>query len=229
MKISARIEPIDRDLQVLFKEDLSPQARSAALAAFAKEQLAEAQAQNQRAIGRVPPHETIVDQRRGAPVESVKPDGTIVFEFELLDDLFAWIGEQLVRHAPVLTGRYRSSFLFFADGVEVEPGAKPPAASEYVFVNSVPYARKIERGHSDQAPNGVFEAVAALAKKRFGNLASIKFSYRAIQGGAMVPYAPVQRTVGRDKRGRFTATGRDRTAQRQEHSSRQPAIVINLR
>lgn len=208
MVIRTRIQPIQRDTQVMISEMLSPKARSAALANFAKEQLAEAQEHNHRIMGRVPPHETYVDRRRGAPLESVKPEGTIVIEFDLLDDLFAWIGEQLVKHAPVLTGRFQRSFAFFADGVEIEPGAALNTAQEYVFLNTQPYARKIERGQSDQAPDGVFEAVAALAKKRFGNVVNIRFSYRT----------PIAAASG---------SGREKRAA--DRANRQPAIVITTR
>lgn len=184
MAIRTRIEPIERDIAVLFADDLSPEARSMQLAAYAREQFDAVQAENTRIIGQTPPHEQFVDGRRDAPLESVKPDGRIVFEFDLINELFAWIGEQLVVHSPVLTGRYQRSHLFFADGVEIAVGAVPPEAREYAFVNAVPYARKIERGLSDQAPDGVYEAVAALASRRFGNVARIRFTYRTIAGSA---------------------------------------------
>lgn len=204
MVVRTRIEILDRDIDLIFATTLSPQERSAELARHAKAALAEAQTINAGALGMVPPHETFVDGRRGAAVESVKPDGVVVFEFELLSDLFAWIGEQLVLHAPVLTGAYRRSFRFFSDGLEVEPGSAVPNAREYMFLNVQPYARKIERGLSDQAPDGVFQAVAVLAKARFGNLAMIRFSYRSPGPAAM----------------------RVKGSQKAERSSRVPAIVI---
>ena len=64
-----------------------------------------------------------------------------------------------------------------------------------MFLNTQPYARKIEgdlsrEPSSKQAPEGVYEAVATLAQRRFGNVAMIRFSYRtpidgAIAGGRM--------------------------------------------
>ncbi len=209
MAISTKINAIEKDIDLLLKEELSPEARRAMMASFAREELSKAQAANQQALGHEPPYETFVDGRRGAALESVNADnGTILFAFELLDDLFEWIGEQLVLHAPVLTGKFRNSFRFYADGAEIDPGANVPAAREYVFLSTVPYARKLERGHSDQAPNGVFEVVAALAKGRFSNLANIRFSYRTPEASAA-----------------DTAKAR-KTA---DHASRSPAIVITLR
>ena len=53
------------------------------------------------------------------------------------------------------------------------------------MLSSVAYAGKIEGKHkppeSRQAPNGVFEAVAALARMRYPQL-DISFSYRAPLG-----------------------------------------------
>ena len=179
-KVTTRIEPIERSIMLAIREGEPPAERGRRLAGYARQALAEAQEVNRRATGVVPPHSTYVDGRLGAPLESVKPDGVIVFEFDLLNDLFEWIGEMLVANSPVLTGRYASSHAFFADGVKVEPGADLPEAGEYAFVSTTPYSRKIERGLSPQAPEGVYEAVALLARRRFGNIASIRFSYRAL-------------------------------------------------
>lgn len=228
-RVSTRIEPFDRNIVLAIQEGEPPADRGRRLATYARQALADAQEINRRATGHVPPHETFVDGRKGAPLESVKPDGVIVFEFDLLNDMFEWIAEMLIKHSPVLTGEYQDSHIFFADGVEVEPGGALPAAEEYVFLSPVPYARKIERGLSSQAPDGVYEAVAAMAKSRFGNLAHIRFSYRSFQGGGINSYIPAARTTGRNKRGRFTA-GESIAAERaREHATRQPAIVIQMR
>ncbi|CAH1670751.1 MULTISPECIES: hypothetical protein [unclassified Chelatococcus] len=234
MAVRVRAKFVNRDVVAFVKQGVSAEATAKIRANVARQVLADAQEQNRRATGRVPEHETYVDGRKGAPLESVKPTGTVVFEFDLYEGVFAWIGEQLVLHSPALTGDYRASHLFLADGVPIEAGAKVPEAGEYVFVNSQPYARKIERGQSDQAPDGVYEAVAALAARRFGNIAAIKYSFRALDNGALLAYQPAARVVKRIARGqfgagRFTATGEDRTAQRREQSLRQPAIVIRLR
>jgi hypothetical protein len=178
MAVRTRIEPIDRDIAAIIGTDLSPKARSAALAAFGRQELAKAEQQNARALGAVPDHDRFVDGREGAPLETVRPDGTILFEFHLLGDLFEWIEAQLILNAPVRSGRFARSFVFFADGVEADPTRAPPA-SEWVFINTTEYARKIERGSSSQAPDGLFEAIAGLANRRFGNLARVRFSFRS--------------------------------------------------
>ena len=90
-------------------------------------------------------------------------------------------------HSPVLTGRFAKSHELFADGVDTENPNIAPPAEEYVFLNTQPYARKIERGRSPQAPDGVYQAVATLAQRRFGNIARITFSYREVRGGERNP------------------------------------------
>lgn len=220
MSVRTRVEPIARDVELVLAETLSPEARSQALAAFARDQLAEAQAGNEATLGRRPGHETFVDGRRGAPVESVRPDGTIVFAFDVVQDLLAWIGEQLVLYSPVRSGRYAASHVFFADGVQMEPGAATPAAEEYAFVNVLPYARKIERGLSPQAPDGVYEGVALYARRRFGNVARIAFTYRQPLSGAVVDWAG----------SRSLPEMRPNARRRQLHQDvRNPAIVIRTK
>lgn len=197
MALKTRVQPIVRDLELFQAADLGPKARSAMLAAFAAETIEEAKAQNKQVLGVVPPYEVFVDGREGAPLTSVKPDGVIRAEFELINEALAWIFQQLQIHSPVLTGQYARSHELFADGVDVgNPNVAPPA-EEYVFLNTQPYARKIEgyRGlggvthrapSSPQAPDGVYQAVATLAQRRFGNVAKITFSYRTAIGGDII-------------------------------------------
>lgn len=181
----------DRDpvltLNALADEITSPQAQSARLAAFARESIDEARAVNRKATGRDVAYEVTVDRQKGKPIEQVKPDGIVFAEFELIAGAIEWIGDELLKASPILTGKYMRSHLLFVDGVEHQIGAELPAgASEYAFVNGQPYARKIERGQSDQAPDGVYEVIAAMASKRFGNQARIRFTYRSISGSKAV-------------------------------------------
>lgn len=203
MAVQTRVEPINRDIELLLSEELSPSARSQQLATFAGESIEEAKQQNGKILGRIPRSQTFVDGKEGAPLASVRPDGVIVTEFELLTDTLRWISEQLQLHSPVggkgdrHPGLYRRSHTLFADGIETEIGAVLPDATEFVFINLVPYARKIERGSSSQAPDGVYQAVAALARRRFGNIARISFTYRAAVGGAFVGGRAGNKSEGR--------------------------------
>lgn len=173
----------DRAIDVVIARHLSPEARATKLAAFAKEKLSEAQAAHRSARGTVPRHETIVDRRRGATVDSVRPDGEIIFEFELIRTVLVTIADMLAQASPVLTGEYRRSHILFADGQETTPEKAPATAEEFAFVNVAPYARRIEAGLSPAAPEGVYDVVAALAAKRFGNIARIRFTFRSVTSG----------------------------------------------
>lgn len=186
MTVRTRVEPIDRDIALILSEDLSPKARSQTLARIAGEQIGEAREINRTVLGRAPRYTVSVDGKDGASLESVRPDGTIVAEFELFSDVLVWIANQLETHSPRKSGRYIKGHSIFADGVEIEATATVPSAQEYVFINTLPYARKIERGQSSQAPDGVYQVVATLARRRFGNIAKISFSYRTVLSGSTI-------------------------------------------
>lgn len=218
----SRIDPIEQDIALLIRQDLSPEAQSAVLAAYARETLAEVQAANEAVLGHVSPHHTYVDGREGASEDRVRPAGIIVYEFDLMLELFVWIDDQLRQHSPVGSGRdkhpglYKSSHLFFADDQPAEPLSPPAGAQQFVFVNDQPYARKIE------AAEGVYEAVAAMAQRRFGNIAKIAFGWRSLKGGAVGEWA------GRDSAKRHAAAHR-RQSDAGEWLTRQPSIVITVR
>ena len=228
MATKFELDPMFREVKVAFPEVFSDKAKSEALARFAKEHIDAANAQNARIVGHPVPYDVRVDGNEGARLSSVRPHGRIEAEWTFFDDLFAWIGEKLVQHSPVgrmedprpgHPGLYMASHLFLVDGREVRPGERPPPmASEYVFVNAQPYARKIERGLSSQAEDGVYETVATLANNRWGNLARIRFSYRSLLGSSVHAWAKTTKMVSKAKGPR-----------REQWLTRQPAIVITPR
>jgi hypothetical protein len=204
MIISTQLEAIDRDIALIVSEELSPQAQNKALIEFAREQIDLAVEEDKSALGRVPSYVTFINGAIGAP-EQFRLNSVLTVEFDLVEDVLTWIAEELRRTSPVRTGRYQASHKLYADGREVDP-EHVPAASEYVFINELPYAHKIETGESQLAPKGVYELVAGKAAQRFGNMARIRFSYRAPFAGGLVG-------------GRF--------GNRVEN--RRPAIIITLR
>lgn len=225
--LTTKVEPIDRDVRLIIDEMLSPQARSAMFAADAKMFLDDADNTNKAILGRIPRNHTFVDGRDGARLESVKPDGVVVREYELVIDLLRWIADDLVAHSPIgrtsagdkHPGLYKASHTLFADEKEIPVGAEIPQADEYVFTNIVAYARKIEGGSSRQFDH-VYEGTASRARARFGNVARILFTYRGLIGrssgsGSLInPLndptrgGPRVRVGGAGKdRGRFAASG----------------------
>jgi hypothetical protein len=192
--------------------------RSFRLAQFAEKALDLVQENNARITGKKNnKYKTWVDGRPEAPLRTVKPDGTIIFEFQILDEIFEWIGNELVRNSPIKSGRYSESHVFLAENTQVLPGEPiPPNSDWFVFVNTQPYARKIERGLSWQAPDGVYQGVAGVAARRFRNLADIYFGYRSLLFGGIDSWASTTRMPSPSRRGKNRA----------EWLRRQPAIII---
>lgn len=212
----------------MISRDIATAARQKMAADYARSLLAEGIAQNRQATGRDIPYTQTVDGRRGAPFESVNPDnGRILFMFDVVsNELFVWIADQIVKHAPRGTvthdhGRYADAFKLLAGGRELAIGEALPKADEYVFLNAMPYARKIERGLSDQAPQGVLQAVAKLARIRFRDVANITFEHRSYMGGPVHDWAKLRRPskTGYSRRKRNAALAKD---------IRQPAIIVRL-
>jgi len=187
MPVTIRLQPLTRDVDVLVG-GLDAEDASELLAAFAEEEIDDAKALNASILGKVPPYKVFVDGKLGAPLESVQPTGVIVAEFEFVTEVLIWISQQLTTFSPVKSGLYKRSHELFADGRHVEQiDELIPIAEQYVFVNTVPYARKIERGLSSQAPDGVYQAVASLAQRRFGNIARSNFTFATLPGGERNP------------------------------------------
>lgn len=187
MTVTTKVELLDRDIALMVSDLLSPEAQSQAIADFAESALEDALAVDTAAIGETPSYETIVDGRPGAALSSVRPDGTIVFVFDLITQVVTWIEYQLITHSPIRTGRYQKSHRIYIDGGAEFDGSQIPAdAKEIVFAPTVPYARLIEPhgnqpGESKQAPDGVYQAVAELARREFGGV-KISFGYRSVAG-----------------------------------------------
>jgi hypothetical protein len=221
MALKTRIDSVATDVKLMLDAALSPQAQSQAFAAYAEAAIADADATNRRVLGRVPPRTVTVDGARGAALSSVRPNGSIVAEWELIGEVLIWIGLTLKARSPFVSGDYQRAHTLYADGVEVAIGGNVPPADEYVFLNPLPYARKIEIGKTKagrdfviQVPNRIYERTAKDAAARFGNLAVIKMGYRAPFNSAIL--------AGSGSRGKSAAT-------RFERDLRVPAIVITLR
>lgn len=220
MAVRVKIDPIERVTTASLLATLSLPEQKAAAADFVRANIAEADAINKRVLGRMPPRTITVDGRQGAALESVNPSGgKVVIEYDLIADVLIWIGHALVERSPVVSGAYRRGHTLFADGAEIAQSRDIPPANEYVFLNQVPYARKIEIGKTKsgrafvmQVPNRIYERTAKDARSRFGNLADIRFAYRQTTGAYTL-----RRSSGR---------GRARQAGAAVNA---PAIIIRLR
>lgn len=188
MALKIKIDPIERVTAASIRSDLDLPEQRRAAGEFARQGIAEADQVNRRVLGRVPPRTITVDGRQGAPLESVKPDGgSIIVEYELVGDVLRWIAGALRERSPVVSGKYRDSHTLFADGRETKIGEQiPSGVTEFVFLNTQPYSRKIEiaktkagRAFVIRVPNRIYERTAKDARGRFSNMAKISFAWRA--------------------------------------------------
>jgi hypothetical protein len=225
MAVRVKVTPFNLNFKYVAPKIFTKEAQTQLFAEFAQERIDDAKAQNARVLGSVPPYTVSVDGRLGAPLLSAKPNGIGVYvEFELVFEAVVFVGEMLERFSPVKSGRYQKSHVLIADGVVVEDGAPPPVARVYKYFNIQPYARRIERGWSSQAPDGVYQTVATLpeVKQKFGNVAKITFGYETPLFGAIDAWASSPAGVAWGKKKRKGAKGQA------EWLRRQPAVIITL-
>ncbi len=228
MAIKTRIDPIAQTIKLLVANTISPDAQKRAVASFAQGAIDEADATNRRVLGRVPPRTITVDGREGAALTDVKPDGgSIIVEYELIADVLVWIGDTLRARSPVQSGAFRDGWTLLADGTEVGITDDVPPADEYTFVNTVPYARKIEVGLTEsgrafviQVPNRIAERTVKDAASKFGNMAKISNTFIALDNA----YTLKNDAVSRARAGR-----RRRITARAGSEVTYPAIIVSLK
>ena len=188
MAIKTRIDSISKDIDLIVSDLLSPKAQSHAIADFARDEIKKANAANNRVLGRVPPNVTTVDGVKNGNLDSVRPNGgSIITEWEIISDVLVWIGNTLRERSPFVSGDFRDGWTLLADGKVTEVNDQVPPAEVYTFVNTVPYARKIEVGKTKSGrdfvisvPNRIAERTAKDAAKRFGNIAKIRSVWVAL-------------------------------------------------
>lgn len=217
-----RLQAIDADFNVVLEAATGTTTRDMLFRAYAENVLQNGIAQNKRALGYEPEHTIAYAGAKRNDLAMARANDLVVIEFNLVLDVIEWIDAQLILHSPVLTGAYAQSHAWFTDSGDPMDPMAPVRAESYSVLSTLPYARKIERGLSPMAPDGVYEAVATLARQRFGNVAAIKFEYRSFPGGAIGAWSRTNSAaaLARDIRG-----GDPR--RHEEWLQRQPSIYID--
>lgn len=135
----------------------------------------------------------IVDQVEGAPIESVEPDGMIVFSWQYMGQVVQDIYEALVARSPVVSGAYVHGIEIVADGEPSAPDADFSLAKQVIIVATAPYSRKLEvhlrkdgRPFVVQVPPHIVEDTRDMAVRLYGDLASIEFNYVEISNPYML-------------------------------------------
>jgi hypothetical protein len=170
----------NREIQLLIDDTLSPEAQSREIATFARQTKTEIMLRNAAIIGRDIAVQIIVDGVLNAIEDAVKPDGRIEYEFDVTDDAILFAMNRLRELSPVRSGLYRSAHTLYADGVEIPEGHHVPTdAMEYVILNPLPYALRIEQGESPQAENGVYELVEWELNQEYGDQVESEYNLRS--------------------------------------------------
>ncbi len=186
------MEFFERDLK-LATAGLEPDAINAALAKFAKAELAKA-----LAGGAPSQYERIVNGRSGAAEETVIAPGPIVYVFTNWNLVINAALQELQKRAPRRSGRYAGSFVVVVGGrTVVTDFSKLRPDAEVIILNTQPYTRKIETGHNGPGARH-FDLSKAALNRRFKGAFLAEFKYVEVPGGiaARVPYL-LKRTTKR--------------------------------
>jgi hypothetical protein len=202
----AKTQTFARDIKVA-TAGLEPEAISALLATAAREALAEAQA-----AGEFPrSYITSVNGQIGAPVESVKPPGPIVFTGNWWTEILTYGVSFAAERSPVKSGRYKSSWFAMADGSAVSDYEAIPLTAECIITNDQPYSRRIEVGRQKvNVPPGIVEDLVSALRRRYGDMISARRQFINLEGA-------------------YRLVRKSRRRGRGEHVVTYPAAILTMR
>lgn len=153
----------DRDLK-LITADVDPEIIRRELAAFARQSLADV-----IASGEAPPtYEKFVNDRQGAPEESVQLPGPITYVFTNWKLVIEAALAELERRAPKKSGRFAASFIVISGSQVVTDFSAIPPKAEVIITNAQPYVRKVETGVLKVPRFYVFDGTKNALVRRFG-------------------------------------------------------------
>lgn len=208
MKIAFDDEPIGKEIALL-NDARSPTSIGRAVAEFAAREIAEIDAVKALRFGRAVYKLITVDGRRNVALADVKPQGgQIEVEWSApVSEVLLWIAMTLDERSPVVSGDYQRGHRLLADGVEIDVLGTIPDAREFVFFNSVPYARRIEIGKTKsgrdfvvQVAPRIYDRTAHDAAARFGNIAAITSKFISPPDGHSLKQDQASRSFARGLR-----------------------------
>lgn len=218
----------DRAISLQFDAEIvrAVAASSADLAAFAKREHGKIMRADPRPSG----FRRFVDGKEGAAEEAVKAFGVIEYHYQRLNEVVQFAMDTLFALSPVLSGAYRRSHTLFVNGGAVSDlKSWKPTDGEIYIVNPLPYARKIELGKQKMRVPGsdrVYQQAEQILKRRFGNIAAIKFTYRSVSDGSFYAAGDVAGPIKRTAKGRFARGSHARPGRALEQDARRPALYI---
>jgi hypothetical protein len=227
----AGLEFFDRELRIA-TADLEPDAINAALAKFARQELAKA-----NAGGASPEYERYVNGRHGAVEETVQAPGPIVYEFINWPLIINAAVEELQKRSPrPRSGRFASSFIVIVGGSVTTDFRSIRLDAEVIITNFQPYVRKVEGGKR-LGQKRVFDSTKNSLVRRFGSAFAFQTKFLNIGSGVHpeIPYilkgGGARRRAAQNSRSSAFRAGREFLATRSDRQPGQPisypSIVIN--
>lgn len=192
----AKFEGFERDLR-LATAGMEPAAISAALAKYARVELAKA-----IAAGASPQYDRYVNGVAGLAEEAVVAPGSILYVFSNWPLVINAALAELLRRAPRRSGRYARSFVVVVGGrTVVTDFSKLRSDAEVVIFNLQPYTRKIETGYNGPGRRH-FDLSKVALNTRFKDVFKFEMKYVDVPGG-ISPLAPylLKRTTKRRSAG----------------------------
>lgn len=173
----ARLQSVSQQINI---------AKQATTEATYKMLVARAKHEHAKVLATAPKPESFeryVDGRQGAVEESVKPFGVITYLYSRYDEIVEFALATLREGSPVDSGAYRKSHTLYVGGAPTASLAGYDGRAEVFIASPLEYSRIIELGKMTMKVAGtdhVYEKAARKVASRFGNIASVKFSYRTL-------------------------------------------------
>lgn len=145
-------------------------------------------------------HSVAVDGKQNAPVEAVKPNGVIYFEYNYFQEIAALAIETLEAKSPIDKGDYFESHAVYVDSIET-PIASIGMARRMVIASVLPYSRIIEVGAGKRVPwskqpraqtpgnEGAYNYVVKVLRRNYSSIVTVRFGWVGLDQGKEVPDA----------------------------------------
>lgn len=214
----ARIQTFAQDLQ-LATAGISPQNIAAALAQFAKAELANVIASGEGS----PNYDRYVNGALGADESTVVAPGPILYVFRWWDEIVEFALQTLIDLSPVQSGDYKKSWQVLVNGSVVSDFKNIPINATVMITNTQPYHRKIDVGHMKMSvPPFIVEAGVGKVKGIFGNIVDVKRVMTTLPGGYILKgyFTRGVRKNARTKLRKDTAAGAQMTY---------PAMLLSMK
>lgn len=176
----------EQDIRLFIDRTVGPEAAKRMLITRAREALADFMARQSVK----PMVHILTDGRETGTEDTVKPFGVIRYEFSRIREVVSFALRELERLSPVLSGRYRRSWITLIDRVQVGmdqvDGGQP-----VMIVNFQPYARKIHVGSRGfEVPAGIVEKVRQIVLRRFRRMISVNIQFIELNPGYTLKKPP---------------------------------------